>query len=144
MSVSNAAVDAVFAKYAEKDVDIQSLAEPDRSVILSISAQGIIDSGGFITFFEDDIQEGVDYQWFVDAYRNIGIEPLASNFAEILSLFPEGKPQVDLDERQNHLVRFFDDESPEYINILGALENAFFDNNGSVYAAAEAYITSKS
>ncbi|MBV1922323.1 MAG: DMP19 family protein [Pseudomonadales bacterium] len=144
MSVSNAAVDAVFAKYAKKDVDIQSLAEPDRSVILSISAQGIIDSGGFITFFEDDIQEGVDYQWFVDAYRNIGIEPLASNFSEILSLFPEGKPQVDLGERQNHLARFFDDESPEYINILGALENAFFDNNGSVYAAAEACIAAKS
>ena len=72
MNISNAAVDTVFAKYADKDVDIQSLDEPDRSVILSISAQGIIDSGGFITFFEDDIQAGVDYQWFVDAYRNIG------------------------------------------------------------------------
>ncbi|OUS03725.1 hypothetical protein A9Q81_07085 [Gammaproteobacteria bacterium 42_54_T18] len=144
MNISNAAVDAVFAKYADKDVDIQSLNDFDRSVILSISAQGIIDSGGFITFFEGDIQEGVDYQWFVDAYRNIGMEQLATNFAEILSLFPEGTPQVDLDERQNHLLRFFDDESPEYINILGALENAFFDNNESVYAAAEAYIVAKS
>ena len=139
MNVSNAAVDAVFAKYADKDVDIQSLTEPDRSVILSISAQGIIDSGGFITFLEDDIQEGVDYQWFVDAYRNIGMELLANNFAEILSLFPEGKPQGDLGERQSHLTRFFDDESPEYINILGSLENVFFDNNESVYVAAEVY-----
>jgi len=144
MNVSNAAVDAVFAKYADKDVDIQSLIEPDRSVILSISAQGIIDSGGFITFFEDDIQENVDYQWFVDAYRNIEEEQLANNFAEILSLFPEGKPQQDLEERQTHLARFFDDESPEYINILGSLENAFFDNNESVYGAAEAYIATKS
>ena len=144
MNVSNAAVEAVFAKYADKDVDIQSLDEPDRSVILSISAQGIIDSGGFITFFEDDIQEGVDYQWFVDAYRNIGEEQLANNFAEILSLFPEGKPQEDLEERQTHLVRFFDDESPEYINILGALENAFFDNNENVYGAVETYIASGS
>ncbi len=144
MNVSNAAVDAVFAKYADKDVDIQSLNEPDRSVILSISAQGIIDSGGFITFFEDDIQEGVDYQWFVDGYRNIGEGQLANNFSEILSLFPEGKPQESLEERQTHLARFFDDESPEYINILGALENAFFDNNERVYAAAEAFIISKS
>ncbi len=144
MNISSTAVDAVFAKYADKDVDIQSLGDPDRSVILSISAQGMVDSGGFITFFEGDIQEGVDYLWFVDAYRDIGMEQLANNFAEILSLFPEGKPQVDLEERQNHLARFFDDESPEYINILGALENAFFDNNDSVYAAAEAYIAAKS
>jgi len=144
MNVSNAAVDAVFAKYADKDVDIQTLCEPDRSVILSISAQGIIDSGGFITFFEDDIQAGVDYQWFVDAYRNIGMLQLESNFAEILSLFPEGKPQLDLSERESHLARFFDDESPEYINMLGALENAFFDNNKEVYVAAEAYISGMS
>lgn len=140
MNVSNEAVDAVFAKYEGKDVDIQSLAEPDRSVILSISAQGIIDSGGFITFFKDDMQQDINYQWFVEAYRSIGMAQLADNFAEILALFPEGQPQKDLVDREEYLSRFFDDESPEYINMLGALENAFFDNNTNVYTAAAAYI----
>ncbi|OUS23799.1 hypothetical protein A9Q99_27600 [Gammaproteobacteria bacterium 45_16_T64] len=139
MSGTYQAVDAIFAKYDDKDVDLRAIGEPDKSVILCVSAQGIIDKGGFITFFEDDIEENVDYQWFVEAYRKVGMETLADNFAEILALFPEGAPQQDLGERRSYLARFFDDESPEYMNILGALENVFFDNNDQVYQAAEVF-----
>lgn len=140
MSASNAAVDAVFAKYDGKDVEIQSLGEPDRSIILSISAQNMIDGGGFIVFFEEDIEEALDYHLFADAYRRIGLDELADNFAEILGFFPNGVPHSDLAERAQYLARFFDDESPEYINILGALENKFFESNERVYQLAADYI----
>ncbi|PHR22028.1 MAG: hypothetical protein COA38_18445 [Fluviicola sp.] len=139
MEVGNAVVDEIFAKYEGKDAEIQNLPEPDRSVILSVSAQAIIDTGGFITFFEDDIEANLDFQVFVDAYRRIGMDKLADNLSEVLALFPGGKPQPDLNERQLYLARFFEDESPEYINIIGALENAFFDNNDAIYQGAAAY-----
>ena len=141
MSASNEAVDAIFAKYDGTDVEIQSLGEPDRSIILSISAQNMIDGGGFIVFFEEDIEEELDYHLFVEAYRRIGMNELADNFAEILGFFPDGVPQRDLAERGQYLARFFDDESPEYINILGALENKFFESNERVYQSAGDYIS---
>ena len=140
MSASNDAVDAIFAKYDGKDVEIQSLGEPDRSVILSVSAQNMINGGGFIVFLEEDIEEALDYHLFVDAYRRIGLDELADNFTEILGFFPDGIPHKDLEERGQYLARFFDDESPEYINILGSLENKFFESNESVYQQAAAYI----
>ena len=140
MSVSNEAVDAVFAKYEGKDVEIQSLPEPDRSVILSVSAQTMIDRGGFIAFFEEDIEASLDFQLFVQAYRLIGLSELADNFSEILGFFPDSVPHVELGERQQYLARFFDDESPEYINLLGSLENKFFEANDLVYQQAKNYI----
>lgn len=139
MGGSYQAIDAIFTKYEEVDVDLRAIEEPDRSVMLCVSAQSIIDKGGFVTFFEDDIEENVDYQWFVEAYRNVGMPELADNFSAILALFPDGVPHPELSERRQYLARFFDDESPEYMNILGSLENVFFDSNDQVYQAAEVY-----
>jgi hypothetical protein len=87
-----------FKKLEDAGGRFENLDEPFRTIAVVYSAQGIIDNGGLIYFFESDWQYNPPYSLFADAYRRIGrieaadaIENAAKSFG-----FPEPERNKEL------------------------------------------------
>jgi hypothetical protein len=102
---------AVFeacAKFAQAqlvrvDHDITQLAEPLQTLLAVISAQGIIDNGGFQYFFESDFPHNPPYTVFIDAYRRIGAEDAAQALEQAVARFPFAEPHFHCELRQEYM-----------------------------------------
>ena len=73
----------------EVENDATKLPEPYRTLVLVEAAQGVIDNGGLIYFFESDWPGCPPYSAFSDAYRRIGMSEAADdldNAAQSLDL----------------------------------------------------------
>ena len=66
------ASDAADVELKRAGNDVTRLSEPHRTVVVIHAAQGIIDNGGLIYFFESDWPGTPPYSVFSDAYRRIG------------------------------------------------------------------------
>ena len=95
-----------------EDFDISRIPQAHRNVVAAVTAQAIIDNGGFRYFFESNFNGHPDYQMFVDAYENIGAKEAADAINQALMLFPEGTPPAELDEREKYLDAIFGDDAP--------------------------------
>lgn len=92
---------------SKPDFDIHKLSDTERNLVAVVTAQALIDNGGFRYFFESHIQDSADYTLFVDAYQTVGAEDSAQVIDQALSLFPEKKPPSDYHERRRLLDRIF-------------------------------------
>jgi hypothetical protein len=121
-------LDRVFEKItARPDFNINTASQVEQVVVLVTTAQGLIDNGGFAYFFENDFEGKPDYQLFVNAFDAIGATESAQAFREALALFPNGKPQNDLIERNRWIDEFlrpdFEDEQGEIYRRIENIED---------------------
>jgi hypothetical protein len=113
-----------------EDFNINAVPEEHRNVVAVITAQAVIDNGGFRYFFESQFEGSSDYQIFVKAYKEVGAEEAADALNQALMMFPDGVPPAELDERQKYLDAIFDSASDKKTKItaiedkiLGKVEN---------------------
>ena len=113
----------------QANFDINKLPEVPRNVVAVVTAQGIIDNGGFRRFFESEFDGKPDYQLFVQAYSAIGALESARAIEAVLALFPGGKPPENGREKQKQLERIFNGLEDSFIGtaqgkILGNDKNS--------------------
>ena len=96
---------------------------------------GIIGNGGFQYLMEGDFEGDPGFRHTARAFQAIGCEPAADTFDRVLSLFPDGKPQADIDERIRHYREQFD-EFPT------GLDRQFFAADDAIESCLAAYIRS--
>ncbi|GAB1263586.1 DMP19 family protein [Aurantivibrio infirmus] len=66
-------IDEVFDEIVKNGFDPNSATEFEKTIVMVVSAQGIIDNGGFEYFFENTFEGNPSLQDFVVAYREIGM-----------------------------------------------------------------------
>ena len=71
-----------------EDFDISQIPEAHRNVVAAVTAQAVIDNGGFRYFFESNFSGHPDYQMFIDAYNNIGAKEAADAISKVFSSIP--------------------------------------------------------
>jgi len=96
-----------------EDFDIGDIPAEHRHVIAAVTAQAIIDNGGFRYFFASHFKGRADYQMIVEAYSQIGAKESADAINQALNLFPDGAPPEALDEREKCLRNIFDEDSAQ-------------------------------
>jgi len=98
-----------------EDCDGQAhlLPEPFRTLAIIFSAQGVIDNGGLIYFFENDWPGTPDYEVFIEAYKNIGMVDCALCLASAVSAFEVDRPHENLEARRQFIEVNYDEGSFE-------------------------------
>ncbi len=96
---------------------MRKLAEPIQTVVAIYTAQGVIDNGGLEYFYESDFPGNPEYSFFVEAFRRIGAESVASCIEVSSRMFPFARPQLHEARRQQWLDAVKDDESHEFARL---------------------------
>jgi hypothetical protein len=99
---------------------INAVPSYERLVVISCTALRIIGEGGFANFFGSNFPGIRGYDDFPQAFNDIGSEQAASSIKQALSLFPEGEPQPDIEERRSYIER---ELSTEFEKLEGAIRN---------------------
>jgi hypothetical protein len=110
------ASELAFQKLDAAGGSIANLEEPYRTVALIYSAQGVIDNGGIIYFFESDWPGNPPYSLFADAYRRIGCAAAADALAQAADSFGVPHPEQDRSVRNAFMERCCDPDSPDYVH----------------------------
>jgi hypothetical protein len=95
-----------FEKLDAAGGNLAKLAEPHRTVALVYSAQGVIDNGGLLYFFESDWPDNPPYSLFADAYRRIGCLVAADAILQAADSFGLPHPERDQAARNAFMKRF--------------------------------------
>ena len=109
--------------------DMTTMPDVERNIVAVITAQAVIDNGGFRYFFETDFDGKPHYNIFVEAYDQIGATESAGSIEQMLAHFPDKTPPEDHGKRRKYLDGVFKspDASPELKiienMILGRVEN---------------------
>ncbi|HEY1790082.1 MAG TPA: DUF4375 domain-containing protein [Verrucomicrobiae bacterium] len=85
------------------DASIFELPWVSQVVTVFLGAQGYIDNGGFIYFFEGDYPGTPPYSVFANAYRAIGADESAECIEVAAKLFPFPEPHLHGDARRDYL-----------------------------------------
>ncbi|MDH5326333.1 MAG: DMP19 family protein [Gammaproteobacteria bacterium] len=91
----------------QSNFDIRKLPEVPRNVVAVVTAQAIIDNGGFRQFFESEFDGTPDYHLFVEAYEAIGAAESARAIEQALELFPEGRPPENWVKKEKCIKEIF-------------------------------------
>ena len=105
LSQLDRAINRAFAKL-KRVGDIEKLSPPLQTLVNVVSAQGIIDNGGFQFFFESDFEGQPPYSDFMDAYREIGAIEEANLMAAAVKMFSFAEPHKFQSRRNEFLDRF--------------------------------------
>lgn len=93
----------VDSKFAEALRDREHPSD-DQLLLLSLYiANGVIENGGLVFFFEKDFEGGVTHAQIASMYEQIGMSELARLLRKAFSVFPSGRPQEDLFKRDEVL-----------------------------------------
>ena len=84
---------------------------------LEDTAQGIIDNGGLEYFYESDFPANPPYSLFVEAFRRIGAESVASCIEDTSRMFPFPQPHLHESRRQQWLDAVKNDETHEFVRL---------------------------
>lgn len=76
------------------------LNEEQRTVVLVVAAQGIIDNGGLSYFFHSDFPDQIPYERFAEAFENIGATEAGDAIRKALSVFSIEHPELDYEHRR--------------------------------------------
>lgn len=94
---------------AKDDLDL--LPETVATFLLVHSAQGVIDNGGYRYFFELNWPNDPPYTRFIEAYKTIGCEKQAADFARVVDAFPFDHPHLDEEGRNKYMNENFDEDA---------------------------------
>jgi len=93
--------------------DISRLPPAVRTYLVIVSAQGVIDNGGYRYFFGSDWPEQPPYEEFVSAYRTIGCLSQAADLARVAASFPFPDPHCYEQARREFMDQRFDEDTCE-------------------------------
>jgi hypothetical protein len=114
-SILERARNLAFEKLDAAGGNIAQLEEPHRTVALIYSAQGVIDNGGLIYFFESDWPGNPSYSLFADAYRRIGCLAAADAILLAADSFGLPHPERDRAARNAFMDRFHGSDSNDTV-----------------------------
>jgi len=121
-----------------EDFDIGDIPDEHRHVIAAVTAQAIIDNGGFRYFFASHFKGRPDYKMIVEAYSQIGAKESADAINQALLMFPNGEPPEALDEREKYIEAIFGKNS-QHAKALNEIESKVLGNMEN-YSLAANYI----
>lgn len=101
----------------ESGGDVNQLPIPVQTVVVIDTAQGIIDNGGLEYFYESDFPGNPPYSFFVEAFRRIGAEAVASCIEETSRMFPFPEPHLYESKRQQWLDAVKHDETHAFVRL---------------------------
>ena len=127
----DAALNTVFARFADVGEDPSRLNEADQTVVAVYGAQGVIDNGGLKYFFENNWPGTPPYALFTNAYRRIGAVEVADLLDQAASRFPFPEPHKHQERRREFMAAL--DEGDEFFG------NAACGNAG-VWKRLEEYV----
>jgi hypothetical protein len=81
------------------DLKANDLPVPHRTVLLTWSAMGITDNGGFQYLFEGDFSGDPGFKLTAEAFDEIGCDSAAEAIRGAISLFPNGNVIADIERR---------------------------------------------
>lgn len=105
------------AKVHEAGGDVGQLPEPVQTVVVIDTAQGIIDNGGLEYFYESDFPGNPPYSFFVETFRRIGAESVASCIEESSRMFPFPEPHLHEAKRQQWLETVKHDDAHPFVRL---------------------------
>jgi len=97
------AVEAAEAMLSSVDDDMSQLPEAVQVFLLVNGAQGAIDNGGFVFFFEEDWPGTPPYEDFNAAYESIGCIEQSAALRRIVATFPFSDPHLHREKRQEFM-----------------------------------------
>lgn len=100
--------------HAKKAGGLRKAPLPVQIALNVATAQGVIDNGGLRYFYEVDFEDQGPYSEFVEAYRGIHAEEVASLLERSIHLFPFESPHLFEAKRQRWLDQIRDDEDHEF------------------------------
>ena len=123
------------------DDSIFSLPQVSQVVLVILAAQGYIDNGGFIYFFEGDYPGNPSFAVFADAFRAIGADESAECIEVAVSLFPFPEPHLHGDARRDYLRNHcMLDGRTDDSSTLVKLGDRVIDNSDTNYILLAKYI----
>jgi len=97
------AIDRAFARLDALGGDPTRLEPPLRTLVLVVSAQGVIENGGLAHFLGNDWPGQPPYARFVEAFREIGATRAAAVLEEAVGAFDFPHPERDVERRRRAL-----------------------------------------
>ena len=94
------AIEAAEAMLSSVDDDMSRLPEAVQIFLSVNGAQGVIDNGGYVYFFEEDWPNTPPYAVFILAYEAIGCDQQAADLRRVVSTFPFENPHLHKEQRQ--------------------------------------------
>lgn len=127
-------IDEVYKKWLDSNGKFRANMPPTlKAAIMIHTGQAIIDNGGFQYFFGSDFPD-VLHEEFIEAYDLLGFTDHSEKLKYIISLFPDGQPQRNLEERQAFLeTRFKSDRSSDKNKDIREIELFFLRNSKKVF-----------
>jgi len=102
-SVLREVSDHAFARLDAEGGIFKALPVVAQTLIVTYSAQGIIDNGGLEYFYESNFPFDPEYSWFADAYRHIGALSAAECIEQSVDMFPFPNPHLNEQLRKDFL-----------------------------------------
>lgn len=99
-----------FQKLEAAGDDFSNIEEPYRTVAIIFAAQGVIDNGGLVYFFENDWPHAPPYSVFADAYERIGRLEAAHAIRNAAASFGVDMPERECDRRRKFIDQHCDHE----------------------------------
>ncbi len=103
-----------YAMALAGDVSVSQLPTPVQTVVVITTVQGIIDNGGLTYFYENDFPGNPPYSFFVEAFRRIYAESIASCIEESAVMFPFPQPHLFEAQRRQWRAAVKDDEAQRF------------------------------
>ena len=133
------AIDNAFAELERSGGNLDRLPAILQTVVIIVSAQGVIDDGELQYFFEDDFPNNPPYSLFADAYRAIGADAAANAIDSAVALFPFTEPQLFKAKRNEFMASFVDEDGDPVDNPFERFSNQLCGNE-SIWQALEAFV----
>jgi Domain of unknown function (DUF4375) len=127
-------IDEVYEKWLKTDGKFREETPPTlKAAIMIHTGQAIIDNGGFQYFFEADFPDAL-HKEFIQAYDLLGFTEHAEKLKYVISLFPDGEPQRNLEDRGAFLkARFDSDRDSDKNKDIHEIEVFFWKNSKKVF-----------
>lgn len=109
----NNAIEQATIKLNQVAKNIDDLPQSVATFLMVYSAQGVIDNGGYIYFFESDWPNNPPYLKFIEAYFAIGCINQSQDIARVVSTFPFDDPHLNKQERARFIEANYDEDALE-------------------------------
>ncbi len=101
------------SRYGSFEEQIDTLPPVIQNFLLVVSAQGVIDNGGYRYFFGADWPGNPPYSKFIGAYQAIGCEEQAKELERVVGTFPFRDPHLHKGKRKWFMRTNYDQEKFE-------------------------------
>ncbi|QDV22242.1 DMP19 family protein [Aureliella helgolandensis] len=105
--------DIAFQKMDAADDVLSKVDEPYRTVAIIYAAQGVIDNGGLVYFFENDWPRTPPYSIYADAYERIDRLEAAQAIRDAAASFGVKNPEKDIDSRRQYIENHYNEDEFE-------------------------------